>query len=141
MHLTRFEFRQRFTVAERTAIELASADVPSAPQEQRIIAASLRAYLADLEAAEFVDIERQDVADGVNALATFGLIAPTRPAEILALPAQEFPPVGGLSVGQLVRVKPPLFAAFPGEYPIVGFGPNCVELAMGQFDVSLVEAV
>lgn len=49
--LTKLQFRNRFTAAEKRAIEFASLDNPSASQEDRLKAADLRVFLADVEAA------------------------------------------------------------------------------------------
>lgn len=141
MKLTRLQFRQRFTDAERVAIEFAAVDNPAASQAQRLNSAKLRVYLADIAVAEHVDLTRPDTQAGVQALEQLGLLAPGRAAQILELPGSEWPPVGGYVLGQLVRVKPPFSAIHPGQYPVIGFGPNCVELEMGQFDLSLVEPV
>lgn len=42
-HITRLAFRERFTQAEKIAIEFASLDYPAAPMEQRAMAAILSA--------------------------------------------------------------------------------------------------
>lgn len=140
--LTRLEFRQRFTEAEKIAIELASLDNSAAPMAQRQMAAALRVYLADLAAANFVDLTRPDTIAGVQRLEQFGILAPGRAAEILALPAEEWPPVGGFTIGQLVRVLAPFNMALPDEYTVEGFGPESVVIAEGRsFAPSYLEAV
>lgn len=83
--LTRLAFRNRFTGAEKTAIELAMLDDPSAPMEQRQRAAMLRAFDKDLEAAEEIDLSFPQLIEGVRALEQFGLIAEGRADEVLSL--------------------------------------------------------
>jgi len=82
--LTRLEFRNRFTLTEKVAIELAAADNPSNTMQQRQLAATLRVFLDDLAAASYVDETRADTRAGVRALAQYGLIAAGRADEILA---------------------------------------------------------
>lgn len=82
--LTRLQFRNRFTAQEKAQLELAAMDDPSAEPAQRLQSASLRAYLADLAAAEFVDLADQSTVAGVNALEAAGLLAEGRAAEVLA---------------------------------------------------------
>jgi hypothetical protein len=76
--ITKLAFRQRFTFAERVAIETeAETD------------ASVRVMLKDQEAASFIDLSRQDTIDGVNALAAATLITEQRASEILNNPIQD----------------------------------------------------
>ncbi len=84
--ITVLAFRQRFTMAEKTTIELASLDNPAAPDEQRQQAAALRAYLGDLAVATFVDLARADTIAGVQRLESFGVLAAGRAEEILSSP-------------------------------------------------------
>ena len=82
--LTRLQFRNRFTAQEKALLELAAMDDPSAEPAQRLQSASLRAYLADLAAAEFVDLAEQSTVAGINALEAAGILAEGRAAEVLA---------------------------------------------------------
>ena len=88
--LTKLQFRNRFTAAEKRAIEFASLDNPSASQEDRLKAADLRVFLADVEAATpepdgtSIDLDDPRTVAGVNALESYGLIATGRAAEILS---------------------------------------------------------
>ncbi len=82
--LTRLEFRNRFTAVEKAGLELAALDNPAGTMEQRMQAAMLRAYLADLAVAEFVDLDDPTTIAGVNMLETATLLAEGRAAEILA---------------------------------------------------------
>ena len=84
--LTVLAFRNRFTQAEKVAIDLSSIDNPAAPIEQRQMAAMLRVFMADLHAATFVDISRPDTRAGVQQLETYGIIGPGRAAVILDTP-------------------------------------------------------
>ena len=81
--VTRLAFRNRFTNAEKVAIEFAGLDDPAAPMPQRLQAAALRANQADLAAATFVDLSREDTRAGVQMLETAGLLAEGRALEIL----------------------------------------------------------
>lgn len=86
--ITRLAFRNRFTLAEKAAIELAALDNPTAPMPQRQQAAALRAYLADVAAATYIDLQRPDTRAGVQMLETAGLLANGRALEILDAPIQ-----------------------------------------------------
>lgn len=81
--LTKLEFRSRFTLQEKAAIELASLDNPQASMEQRLIAASLRAMLADQAMAEFIDLSDETTIAGVQYLAQVGLLTEKRAQEVL----------------------------------------------------------
>lgn len=87
VRLTKLAFRNRFTPAEKAAIEFASIDDPSAPMAMRLAAAGLRADLADQRDARYIEITLDSTIAGVNKLAQFGLISPDRPAEILSTTA------------------------------------------------------
>lgn len=86
--ITKLAFRNRFTQAEKIAIEFASIDNPSADTAARLQAAALRAYLKDVDSATFVDLARQDLIDGVQALETMTLIASGRADQILTTPIE-----------------------------------------------------
>lgn len=86
--ITRLAFRNRFTMAEKTMLELAALDDPGAAMPARQQAAMLRAYLADVAAATFIELTRQDIRDGVTLLETMGLLAQGRALEILDAPIQ-----------------------------------------------------
>lgn len=81
--ITRLAFRNRFTQAEKVALELAALDNPSATMPQRQQAAALRAHLKDLDAATFVDLNRPETVTAVQALEAGGLLASGRAATIL----------------------------------------------------------
>ena len=88
MSLTVLEFRSRFTMAEKVRMEMASLDNPSAPMEQRLQAAGLRVYLADLAAVkdEVDETDPRNVA-GVQALEAAGLLDAPGRADIILAPA------------------------------------------------------
>ena len=81
--LTVRQFRQRFTLAEKAAIELAAIDTPAAAIEQRQQAAMLRAVLADQAAAAFIDLADPGTVEGVQLLVQAGLLTEPRGAEVL----------------------------------------------------------
>ena len=87
--LTKLEFRNRFTLQEKAAIDLASLDNPQASMEQRLIAASLRAMLADQAIAEFIDIGDESTITGVQYLAQVGLLSEERAQEVLTYNPEE----------------------------------------------------
>jgi len=84
--LTRLAFRNRFTQAEKVALEIAALDDVSAPMTQRQHSAALRARLADLAASTFVDLGHADTRAGVQSLEDSGLLGAGRAAEILDSP-------------------------------------------------------
>lgn len=88
--ITKLAFRNRFTSAEKVAIEIASLDDPAAPMAQRALAATLRANQMDIQAALNIQLKRADTMAGVRALETYGLIAAGRADQILTtLPTAE----------------------------------------------------
>jgi hypothetical protein len=91
--ITRLAFRNRFSTAEKVALEIAGLDNPAAPMAERAQAAALRANAADLAAATFVELDRADTRAGVLMLETAGLLAVGRALEILDVPvtAEERP--------------------------------------------------
>jgi hypothetical protein len=94
-HITKLAFRNRFTRAEKVAIEMASIDNPAASMAQRQQSAALRADLKDQEGATFIDLDRADLRAGVQALEAAGLIAAGRALQILDAPLQEIEGVLG----------------------------------------------
>ena len=77
--LTRLEFRRRFTLAERVAVD----DAPNNAALPAQARAAARTLLTDLSLAEEIDLDDPDVAAGLQFLASLGLIAPERVAQIL----------------------------------------------------------
>ena len=86
--ITRLAFRNRFTSAEKMALEMAALDDPTAPMAQRQQAAAIRVHLADVAASTFIDLCSQDTRDGVLALEARGLLTEGRVLEILDAPVQ-----------------------------------------------------
>ena len=87
--VSRLAFRKRFTQQEKVALELAALDNPSAAMPQRAQAAAMRAYLKDVDAAQFIDLADAHVKEGVQTLEAAGLLAAGRAAEIINAPVQE----------------------------------------------------
>lgn len=87
-YITKLAFRNRFTAAEKINIELAALDNPTATAQQRQNAALIRVYLKDVDAATFIDLDRQDTKDGVQNLETVGLLAAGRANTILTAEIQ-----------------------------------------------------
>lgn len=81
--ITRLAFRNRYTTAEKVALEIAALDDPAAPMAQRQQAAALRAHLKDLDAANWVDLTRPETISAVQSLEAGGLLAEGRAAQIL----------------------------------------------------------
>lgn len=87
-HLSRLAFRRRFSPAERVAIEIASLDDPAATMPERAQAAAIRSSQADILSADYVDLDDQDVIDGVQAFEAVTLLATGRAATILTATIQ-----------------------------------------------------
>lgn len=86
--ITRLAFRNRFTAHEKAAIELAAVHSPDASTEQQQRAAALRAYLKDLDAASFIDLDSEYIAQACQMLETAGLLATGRAEQITGAPVQ-----------------------------------------------------
>jgi hypothetical protein len=86
--LSKLAFRDRFTSAEKTALELASLDNPAATMEVRAGSAALRVYKEDVASAKYIDPKLPNTRNGVLALESFALIAAGRALEILDAPIQ-----------------------------------------------------
>jgi hypothetical protein len=88
--VTKLQFRNLFTTAEKVAIDFAALDNPSADTTTRIQSASLRVFLEDLNSATpdpdgtSIDLDDPRAVAGVNALESFGFIATGRATEILS---------------------------------------------------------
>lgn len=86
--ITRFAFRSRFTASEKVALEFAMMDNPAADMQQRQIAAMLRVFVKDLDNAQFVILDREDIVQGVQMLVQLGVLTPERAINILTSPVQ-----------------------------------------------------
>lgn len=88
--VTKLQFRNLFTTAEKIAIEFAALDNPAADTEARIASAGLRVFLEDLNSATpdpdgtSIDLDDPRTVAGVNVLESYGLIATDRATEILS---------------------------------------------------------
>ena len=81
--LSVLDFRRRFTLHEKAAIEFAALDNPAAPIEERQQAALLRACLADQAAAQFIDLADPSTIAGVQLLVQAGLLSEERGQQVL----------------------------------------------------------
>lgn len=86
--ITRLALRNRFTVQELIAVEIACLDDPAADMTARSNAAALRVMQASLATANFIDLDNQMVRDGIQQLALFGLLGDGRAEAILDAPVQ-----------------------------------------------------
>lgn len=75
--ITKLAFRNRFTFAEKVAIETAAESDPT-----------VRVLLKDQEAATFIDLARLDTQQGVQLLASKNLITTERAEAVLSLSVQ-----------------------------------------------------
>jgi len=88
-HLTVLAFRNRFTRTEKVRIELAAIDNPAGTPDERAQAATVRVGQADLAAATYVDVDRDDTRADVLAFEDMDLLdAAGRALEILDAPIQ-----------------------------------------------------
>lgn len=82
-HITKLAFRSRFTAVERATITYAARQ--NTPES-----AAVQSYLDDVQAAAYIDLQRQDTRAGVQGLEGAGLIAAGRAAQILdAVPTEQ----------------------------------------------------
>ena len=72
-HLSRMQFRSRFTSAEKVALYTAA--------ETDVM---IKVFLDDLSSAEFVDVTDEDTVAGIEYIEQLGLISGQRKSEILA---------------------------------------------------------
>ena len=79
--ITRLAFLSRFTDEEAISLDLASIGAT-------VEAASLRRYMAKVNAASFIDLSREDTRAGVLALEQAGILGEGRALEILDAPIQ-----------------------------------------------------
>jgi hypothetical protein len=89
VRVTKLAFRNRFTQAEKVAIEIASLDNPAASMQVRAQSAALRASQLDVQAAQFIDLNRADTRAGVQQLEAVGLLGAGRATVILDTPPTE----------------------------------------------------
>jgi hypothetical protein len=84
--ITVLAFRNRFTVNEKIATELAAIDNPAAAANVRQFAAAIRVMLRDTESANFIDLSRADTRAGVQMLEQYGIIGVGRASQIMDTP-------------------------------------------------------
>lgn len=72
-HLSRIEFRNRFTSAEKVALYTAA--------ETNVM---IKVFLDDLSAAEYVDVTDEDTIAGIEYIEQIGIISGERKSDILA---------------------------------------------------------
>jgi hypothetical protein len=88
--ITKLAFRNRFTTNEKTAMELAATHDHGQAKNAaaNLMAASIRATMADQRDATYIDLDRADTIAGVQGLEAGGLLAAGRAAVILGAPIQ-----------------------------------------------------
>lgn len=86
--ISKIAFRNRFTQAERVGLELAALHNTSLAinHPSNLLAAALRSSMADQRDALYIDLKRQTVLAGVQALEDAGLLAAGRTAQIVLTP-------------------------------------------------------
>lgn len=87
-HITKLAFRNRFTMGEKIAIDLASIDNPAALASVRQQQAMIRVLLEDTRTSAYIDLDREDTRAGVQQLEAAGLLGTGRALEILDNPIQ-----------------------------------------------------
>lgn len=78
-HITRLAFLNRFTDEESIRIDLASIGAT-------VEAAKIRRYLSKISAANYIDLDSEDLIKGITSLEDTGLLDEGRSAEILNAP-------------------------------------------------------
>lgn len=88
--ITKLAFRNRFTANEKAAMEIAAVHdhTLAKTHASNLLAAALRASMADQRDARYIDLERPDTRAGVQTLEAAGLLAPGRALEVLDTPVQ-----------------------------------------------------
>jgi len=78
--ISQFEFRNLFTFEEKVKVDNFSTDSSVSESSKKI----LNSILKSLDSASFVDLELDQVIDGLNFLMTVGYLTAARVAQILA---------------------------------------------------------
>lgn len=81
--VTQAAFRGRFRTDEKVRLELAAIDNPTAPEDLRKLAATIRANEKDVAACKYIDLKDPRTITGVTAYESLGFLATGRAAEIL----------------------------------------------------------
>lgn len=84
--LTRAALRNRFTVPEKIAMEMAMLDDPTKTTQERTGSAYLRAMINDFNNSPYVDLNHAVVASALNTLEQYGIIGIGRAQVILSAP-------------------------------------------------------
>lgn len=89
--ISKLAFRNRFTAAEKARLEIAALHNPTLALDHpsNLLAASLRASMADQRDAQFIDLRRDETRGGVEVLEQYGLISIGRADAILNTPPTE----------------------------------------------------
>lgn len=72
--ITQLAFRNRFTPAQRIAMDLASIDNPSGTQQERATQAAFRDMLAELNSSSYVQLDRADLLPKLQQLEAAGIL-------------------------------------------------------------------
>lgn len=91
VRITKLAFRNRFSSTEKAALEIAAVHnaALAANHPANLLAAALRASMADQRDAQHIDLSRADTRAGVQQLEVAGLLAAGRAAVILDTPAAD----------------------------------------------------
>lgn len=82
-YITKLAFRNRFTLDEKIAFEMAQVDDPTATQDVRLAAAAVRVLEKDLAASAYADMNNSAVQAGLHQLETIGVLGVGRAEEII----------------------------------------------------------
>lgn len=77
-----FGFRNRFTLDEKVAVEMAALDDATASQDARNAAAMVRAFLRDMSVAKYVDLDGVATVAGLQFMESLGILTADRVTEI-----------------------------------------------------------
>lgn len=91
VRITKLAFRNRFSATEKAALEIAAIHnaALAANHPANLLAAALRASMADQRDAQYIDLSRADTRAGVQQLEAAALLAAGRAAVILDTPASD----------------------------------------------------
>lgn len=81
-HITELALRNRFTLAEKIAFEMAQVDDPTASHDARLGAAGLRVMDKELAAAQYADLNDVTLQAGLAQLEQIGVLGSGRADEI-----------------------------------------------------------
>lgn len=81
--ISKLAFRNRFTLTEKIAFEMAQVDDPAATLTVRQVAAGLRVMEKDLNVGQYVDLNAAETQAGLHQLEELSIIAAGRADEII----------------------------------------------------------